>query len=299
VTPTLLVACVLAAGSLTAIARRLATPLGWLDPLPGAPELGRKSQRRPAAPIGGPVVALVGGGCCIGLGDLVVLEGLALSSALLIGVLDDRSVRGLGPLIKLLLQALPASFVAATYRDAGPAAVLLAAFATVFAINVVNTFDNSDGAAGSVSAFGLLFAGSPAGAALLGFLPQNIRRPSGAEPPQAYLGDGGTHLLGTWVVLEPAAWPALVVPAVDLARVIVVRLIAGARPWVGDRRHLAHDLERAGWSTLQRTLAFLACAAPALLSTVIAGAPWRWGGIVLSSAATLALAWRVRAARMD
>ena len=55
-------------------------------------------------------------------------------------------------------------------------------------------------------------------------------------------------LLGALVLLVPAAWPALALPLFDLLRLSALRLARGSRPWIGDRRHLAHRLEAAGLS---------------------------------------------------
>lgn len=115
----------------------------------------------------------------------------------------------------------------------------------MLACNVWNTFDNADGAAAGLAGTGCALLGLPVGAAVLGFLPWNLFLRRDGEP-RAYLGDGGSHLLGMTVLVEPAAWPLALLPALDLARVAALRIAAGERPWVGDRRHLAHDLQRRG-----------------------------------------------------
>jgi UDP-N-acetylmuramyl pentapeptide phosphotransferase/UDP-N-acetylglucosamine-1-phosphate transferase len=83
--------------------------------------------------------------------------------------------------------------------------------------------------------------------------------------PIAYLGNSGSHLLGALLVLDPIGRFALLLPALDLVRLSLVRLAAGSRPWVGDRRHLAHRLQRAGLSRVLVALILIAIAAPGVL----------------------------------
>ena len=123
---------------------------------------------------------------------------------------------------------------------------------------------------GGLSLLALLPSAPLAAAGLAGFLPCNVRARDGRALvpgiPGAILGDAGSHLLGMALWLDVATWPALALPLADLARVSVERLRAGQAPWVGDRRHLAHRLERAGL-------------APAGVATVLAlaAAPSAWG----------------------
>ena len=192
--------------------------------------------------------------------DLAVTCALASVLAGAVGLLDDLRSPGLGAGQKLSLQfglafvvgwavgvriwgfdltaALPA------YRFA-----FLSALFAVVAVNLANTFDHADGSLGSIAWIGLVFAGAPAAAgAVFGFLPWNLNAGKREEanglhrPPTAYLGDAGSHLLGAWILLCPQAWPVLLVPALDLARLSVARLVRGSRPWIGDREHLGHRL---------------------------------------------------------
>ena len=110
------------------------------------------------------------------------------------------------------------------------------------AMNAVNTWDNADGAAGGLTLVAL--PAGPLGAAAAGFLPWNLWRRGGA--PIAYLGDAGSHLVGVAIAARPEAIGVLLLPLLDLARLSVVRVAAGSRPWIGDRRHLAHRFEAAG-----------------------------------------------------
>jgi UDP-N-acetylmuramyl pentapeptide phosphotransferase/UDP-N-acetylglucosamine-1-phosphate transferase len=184
-----------------------------------------------------------------------------------------------------------------------------------FAANAWNTFDNADGVATGLGAIGLASGGAAGAGAALGFLPWNLARPrsapgaaapprppsvgsTGAEcagrtpipaPPEgrrqapvAYLGDSGSHLLGMLLLLTPGAWPVFLLPAADLARLSVVRLRRGRAPWQGDRRHLAHRLEKAGLGRLGVLAVLLGLGAIPLA--------WRGAGGLLAGLAAFALA---------
>lgn len=252
----------------TPLLARLARKRGWLD---RPEEAGhRKLQGRPVPPVGGAAVLL---GLCAawlalrgtgGHWDPFVaawIHPLAGAAALLLaflaGAIDDRVPGGLAPARKLALQAAAALPVALSVllhgSPAAPEASLLLALAAlvggVVAQNAFNTFDNADGATTSLGICALAFTAPVLAGALLGFLPFNLnaRRRGGAQAaPTAYLGDSGSHLLGMLVLIVPAAWPAFALPLLDLARVSLRRLAAGSRPWIGDRRHLAHRLAAAG-----------------------------------------------------
>ncbi len=91
-----------------------------------------------------------------------------------------------------------------------------------------------------------------------------------ASTPLAYLGDGGSHLLGMALLVVPGAWPALGLPLLDLARVALERARAGEAPWRGDRRHLAHRLERRGLGPVPVALIlWITAALPLLLPTFL------------------------------
>ncbi|MCP3919856.1 MAG: hypothetical protein GY711_30350 [bacterium] len=220
----------------------LARRIGFRDRRPPE-EVERKPRTEPIPPIGG---------LAIFIGVLTALPYpesewfiLPLALALLLGAIDDAV--GLPWLVKLLGQ-----FMVAVTLD--PSYGLLFVIALV-AQNAMNTYDNADGAATSLTAMAL------AGAALMGashlapwavasvlaFLLFNVPR-RGRTVPSAYLGDAGSHLLGVMIALEPGAWPFLTLPLLDLARLTVVRLRCGSRPWIGDRRHLAHRLQARGAS---------------------------------------------------
>ena len=261
-----------------ALFARLAPRVGWLDR--ATPETAhRKLQDRPIAPVGGAAI-LVGTLTLAALGtpeaDLtIVVATLGLPSvvwsvwpaaglAFVLGLVDDLLRRGLDWRLKLLGQASVAFvFVEPLIgaEGAGYGFPMVLAVVVVLAQNAWNTFDNADGVATSVGAVALAPVAPPLAAALLGFLPHNLKWGRGRA--HACLGDAGSHLIGVMIVAHPAAWPALVLPLVDLARLSVVRLRAGSRPWIGDRRHLAHRLQRTGMGSLSVAVVLVLIALPA------------------------------------
>jgi len=301
---------------------RVAGLVGWGD-APSAETAGRKLQRRAVPTVGG-LAILVGLACAPPWGDglgslyrsslhgpdgLFGLLGLATTilAVLVVGGWDDRRPGGLRPLTKLALQALAlAPFAGAVFgrlwAESGLAPALafggFVVGAGLVALNVVNTFDNADGAVASVAAVAFAASAPWVSAALLGFLPFNLdaRLPwnRASRAPTAYLGDSGSHLVGLLILLVPAAWPALWIPALDLARLCVVRLRAGSRPWIGDRRHLAHRLQARGLPPVAVAASLAGLALPGCLGSALAGrVPGALtGGLVLGALAfalTLAL----------
>lgn len=199
----------------------------------------------------------------------------ALIGAFLVGLVDDLATKGLRPALKLAGQLVVAALCARAAWNGDLAEALLAGFVALAAMNAFNTFDNADGAATSLGALGLGVVSPVLAAPLLGFLPFNIwirrRTPSGGSTPLAYLGDAGSHLLGVLVALVPGAWPVLALPLLDLARLSVVRLRRGSRPWIGDRRHLAHRLQARGLGPTAVVLVLLVVAAPSVAAGALAG----------------------------
>lgn len=289
-----LVAAALGAFAATGLLAALARRVGWLDRPAGA-EAARKLQARPVPPVGGAVLLGTGalalamdGAARADLAAALAVEdgravALALALAFAAGTLDDLGRLG-GPLAKLGAQALAALPIAlARSLERGSAAegvgwLLLG----VVALNAANTFDNSDGALASLALAGCALVAPLLGAVVAGFVPWNAlaaappRAPTSAgggaadaprtrAAPRAYLGDAGSHLVGMGVLAVPALWPVLWVPALDLARLVVVRLAAGSRPWIGDRRHLAHRLERRGVPRIALLLLLVVAALPGLV----------------------------------
>lgn len=279
----------LAAFLATPLLARLGARAGWLD-APEGPEAERKLQARAVPPVGGSAILLglvlarlLGARPWSASEEGLPLVGLvpealvwaALLVAFATGLADDLCAGGLSPLAKLAGQALAGLLLAAQALASAPLPLaLVLALASVLACctatNLLNTFDNADGAASGVALLGLSLAHSPAAAPLLGFLPWNLMRPRGPSErgaraaPHAYLGDSGSFLVGMLVLLDPLAWPALLLPAADLARVACLRVRLGIPPWRGDRRHLAHRLQARGLRTPLVLLVLLGAASPAL-----------------------------------
>lgn len=255
------------AGATVALAG-IAERSGFSDDPASAPE--RKLQPRPVPPIGGAalLVGLLAASAAAGSMVPALAVWPALALALAVGFVDDRTPGGLPPTWLLYGQSMvAAALVMAGWRLApgGSPLVLAASFlAAIAAMNAVNTFDNADGAASSFGILGLATGSPLAAAPLLGFLPFNLwlRRD---RAPLTYLGNSGSHLLGILLVADPIARAVLVLPLLDLARLALVRRRAGAPAWKGDRRHLAHRLQKAGLPPTIVVVVMLAIAVPSVL----------------------------------
>ncbi len=273
-----LLASLVVSACVTPLAIRLALAAGWIDRWEGNPE--RKPRRAAIPLVGGFSLAagLAAGGEEWPWGALLL--------ALLLGSIDDRLPRGLPVGWKLAGQALVALLLALLHPSGslpgafGPAETFLLA---LVAMNAVNTWDNADGAAAGLAWAAGQWGGSAglAGAAL-GFLPWNLAPSKGV--PRAYLGDGGSHLIGVAIAARPQMAWVLLLPLLDLLRLSILRFLAGDPPWRGDRRHLAHRLQAAGMPPW----------ALALLLALLAGAPLVWGlsGVLLSVVAFALLVLR-------
>ncbi|MEE8468303.1 MAG: hypothetical protein V3T22_07605 [Planctomycetota bacterium] len=266
---------------LTPLLARVAVARGWVDGRTGA-LAARKPRRAPVPPVGGVVlfVALVVGR--IAGGD--ELPWLTMSLALALGLADDLRRGGLSAGWKFAGQGLVAAALA-WETPGGPGSRALAAFVALVAQNAVNTWDNADGAAGGLGLVALAPL-APAAGALVGFLPWNLmrRERAGERVPSAYLGDAGSHLVGVLVASTPEAWPFLVLPLADLARLCVLRVSRGRAPWSADRLHLAHRLAAAGLAPLPIALGLAALVALPWATTCLWPGP---GGTALGVTATL------------
>ena len=261
----------------TGLFLHLAPRLGLVDRPSEAPE--RKLQARPVPAVGGlalVMAALVFFGISRVTGDPGSLwqlfepgAALAILLAFSVGLVDDLLRAGLSPLQKVTLQgvaALPLVWLAPGIEG------WALWFAGIAAMNVVNTFDNSDGCLTALCAAALWPLSAAVALGLTTFLPFNLGRAPLDAPPgdprrlpaRAYLGDAGSHMLGMLLLFFPGAWLTLVLPAFDLARVCVLRWAAGTPPWEGDRRHLAHRFEDRGWPPWAIALSQVAIAAPAI-----------------------------------
>jgi UDP-GlcNAc:undecaprenyl-phosphate GlcNAc-1-phosphate transferase len=280
--------------AVVAVAAGLALAHLWrargIGDAPRGAEAERKLQRAPVPQVGG-LALLAGWAVLAPAGGLPPIAGepavlLAGALALGLGTLDDLRPGGLGPGPKLFLQLLAGGVLGAGAwlsgtTPAAPATFL--ALAAVGAMNALNTYDNADGAALGAGGLGLLAVGSPLAPAALALLLPNLwlrRSPEGPSregarrpgDPWLYLGDAGSHLLALALLVTPGAAWALVLPGLDLARVALRRLRRGLPPWRGDRRHLAHRLERAGLGPVAVALVLLSLSAPACLGRTPAAA---------------------------
>jgi UDP-GlcNAc:undecaprenyl-phosphate GlcNAc-1-phosphate transferase len=262
-----------------ALLRPIAGPLGLVD---------RPSHRKRHTG----EVPLVGG-VAIGIAMAVTFGvgasgpggwGLLVACLLMlaIGVWDD--VRKVSSGARLLLQALAVLALSAgagvVIEDLGRLGIggeLLAlgamalpftVFAGVGVINAVNMSDGMDGLCGLLSLAALVglgivaaLAGRPfdfalivgLSGALIGFLAFNFRIP-GRPQAMAFLGDGGSYLIGILFVFltirlsqgpDPAMTPVtalwfLLVPLLDTVGMILRRLHRGRSPFAADREHLHH-----------------------------------------------------------
>ena len=185
----------------------------------------------------------------LGAGLSIELAGAsALVAAVLLGLIDDRL--GLQAGAKLAGQCALGAILAWPTLAAQPTspwawavfAGLVAA--AVVACNVINTFDNADGVVVGLSCPALWRTFPVLAAGCLALIPlQCLRRGSGLLA-RTFLGDSGSNLLALALLLSPKAWPCLALPALDLARVACERVRRGTPPWIGDRTHLAHRLQR-------------------------------------------------------
>jgi UDP-GlcNAc:undecaprenyl-phosphate/decaprenyl-phosphate GlcNAc-1-phosphate transferase len=144
-------------------------------------------------------------------------------------------------------------------------------------MNTLNWVDGLDGLAGSITlvAASVLFVhtffrpeGNPQftisllavalGATVLGFLPHNW------HPARIIMGDSGSMFLGYALAVIAiiggakiaTALLALWLPIVDVAWVIIYRILHGRSPLEADRGHLHHRLLDLGWSQQQVVLFF-------------------------------------------
>ncbi len=214
------------------------------------------------------------------------LAGIFLGAAgmLAVGWLDDK--RELRPGVKFAGQLMVATLVAicgVRITLFVPSEVFHYGITLLWILTVINAFnfmDNMNGLCAGLAAIGAWCFASVAAAggqylvaliafltfgALLGFLPYNFPR------ARAFLGDGGSHLVG-YLLAVLAILPhfytprhpyhsavliplfALALPLLDLARVVIVRWRIGQPFYQGDTNHLSHLLVRSG---LTRTRAVL------------------------------------------
>lgn len=169
-------------------------------------------------------------------------------------------------------------------------------------MNTVNWMDGLDGLAASVTliACAVLFfhtffrpAGDPQftisllpaalGAAVLGFLPFNW------HPSKIIMGDTGAMFLGFSLAVISiiggakiaTALLTLWVPILDIAWVIVYRLMSRQAPWKAGQGHLHHRLLDLGWSQRQIVLCYTLVTAVLGVSSLVVPRPeWKLFGLI-------------------
>ncbi len=199
------------------------------------------------------------------------------------GLIDDR--KALGPKVKLAVQLLAALLLATAgnirfdfFIESYALRVLLSVVWIVIIINSFNFLDNMDGLSAGIAAIAgsiILFAAIASGqvfvgcfiamvvGSLIGFLFYNF------NPASIFMGDAGSLLVGLFMAVASvkttyysaegsspryaALMPLIVlaVPLYDFFVVVVIRLLQGKSPFVGDKQHFSHRLTNHGMS--QRT----------------------------------------------
>jgi UDP-GlcNAc:undecaprenyl-phosphate GlcNAc-1-phosphate transferase len=236
---------------------------------------------------------------------------LAGGLLLLVGVIDDlRDINWKWRIGAQVLAALGMIYIGGVsvqqlsdvvgvqHLALGWLAIPVTVFVVVGMINALNMADGVDGLAGGQALVSLLlfcafalYAGNYAaagrllavGAAVVGFLCWNLRRP-GMARAEVFLGDAGSMLLGfiiAWTAVRltqnsahpvsPVLGPwTIALPLVDCCSLILRRLRQGRSPFAADRDHLHHLLLDAGYS--QTTIALGAMLVSVLLGLAAATA---------------------------
>lgn len=236
---------------------------GWAMDIPNE----RSLHQRPIPRTGGLAIAA---GMAVGwwwTGSLELLIPIGLASALLaVSLLDD--LRGLSVGLRLLAHAAAAlAFVWLVGLQSPPWAVPLWVLAVVWATNLFNFMDGSDGLAGGMACFGfggyalaawlsgdlaLALACVVVVAAALGFLAFNF------HPARLFMGDAGSIPLGflaatigllgwqrgSWSLFLPVV--AFSPFVVDASVTLIKRGLRGDRVWRAHREHYYQRLLRLG-----------------------------------------------------
>ena len=147
-------------------------------------------------------------------------------------------------------------------------------------INAINMLDGIDGLASSVSLIHFIFFGFIAGifgnpealdlclimsGLTAGFMLFNFPTAPFHKTKRIFLGDAGSSFLGfilAWIAIKLATEPAsrpippialvwiLALPLVDMARVMVIRMLKGKKTILADHLHLHHQFMRRGFTLI-------------------------------------------------
>ncbi|MBS3733355.1 MAG: undecaprenyl/decaprenyl-phosphate alpha-N-acetylglucosaminyl 1-phosphate transferase [Phycisphaerae bacterium] len=231
-----------------------------------------------------------------------------------VGLIDDR--KHLGAWTKLAAQVAVALIAAWALHVrvltlAGPTiSIAVSVVWLVVVTNAFNFLDNMDGLSAGVAlvcCVALLAAAADMGqvfvgawlclliGALGGFLPYNF------APARTFMGDAGSmtigFLIGVVSCLTTYVPPdaerliyglfvplvLLAVPLYDTVSVVILRLIAGSNPMIGDRRHFSHRLVRRGMSVRTAVVTIYLCTgATALGACLLPRVDMVGGALVLS-----------------
>ena len=210
----------------------------------------------------------------------LVVFVVAASVLHITGLIDDR--KALGPKIKLAVQVLAALLLATAgnirfdfFIESYAIKVFLSVVWIVIIVNSFNFLDNMDGLSAGIAAISgsiILFAAVASGqvfvgcfiamivGSLVGFLFYNF------NPASIFMGDAGSLLVGLFMAVASvkttyytadgaapryaALMPLIVlaVPLYDFIVVVVIRVLQGKSPFVGDKQHFSHRLTNHGMS---------------------------------------------------
>ena len=238
-----------------------------------------------------------------------------------LGLLDDRRAMGawlkLGLMLVpplVLILGFDVRMLTALDGWLGPVGVAASMVVTllwfVVITNAVNFMDNMDGlAAGTTAVAGAFFAT----AAILNgqwFVAMTLALLVGAaagfwiyNKPKAsiFMGDGGSlvlgHLLAFLTVrttytgdgaMPENAWYAvfmplcvLAVPLYDFTSVVIIRLLQGKSPMVGDQQHFSHRLRDRGLTDAQVMTVVCGCSAVTGIGGILLGSVTEWQAILI------------------
>ncbi len=198
----------------------------------------------------------------------------------LTGIIDDR--KALGPYSKLIIQLGSALLLATLggvcldfFIASYPLRVLLSTLWIMVIVNAFNFLDNMDGLSAGIALICSLLIMTAAlssgqlylacflalvAGALAGFLFFNF------NPASIFMGDAGSLLIGMFMATasikttyyqgdsgtpaHAAAMPLLIlaVPLYDFISVVIIRLLQGRSPLIGDKQHFSHRLTDRGLS---------------------------------------------------
>jgi UDP-N-acetylmuramyl pentapeptide phosphotransferase/UDP-N-acetylglucosamine-1-phosphate transferase len=264
----------------------------------------RSLHTRPTPRSGG--IAMMAG-IFTGLALLPGPIALVLSAGLLVAVSHLDDLYGLPVSVRLVVQ-LAACFAFAYSALAATSLplLLLIVVSALWATNLYNFMDGSDGLAAGMTLLGFTFLGAGAwiggnqvlsvecaivAAAAAAFLRFNF------PPARIFMGDAGSVPIGFFAVTlsltgwHDGAWPLwfpglVFAPFIaDATLTLVKRVLAGERPWEAHNKHYYQRLVRLGWNHRR-----VALTEYALIATCGATALWALGqplGLQLAAVSVL------------